>query len=358
MFTPLSKLDSSVALFADVVLHPAFPEQELERLRGERLTSLLQAHDQPRAIAAAAFNAALYGTSHPYGVTSIGDESSIRGIRIEDVRGFHARVYTPRNATVIVVGDIGIEQARGVLERHFATWSGGDRPDFPDLATAPQVASREVILVDKPGAAQSEIRIGRIGTDRLTPDYYPLLVMNTILGGSFSSRLNQNLREKNGYSYGAGSGFDLRLAAGPFRAAAAVQTDVTDKALVEFLKELDGIGELVSDEELDRARNYLALLYPSNFESISSAAGQIAELVVYGLPDDLFNTYVDRVLAVTKEDVQRVARKYIDTRSISIIVVGDREKVGKGVSALGLGTIRMMSIEDVLGPAPTPGVGQ
>ncbi len=357
MFTPLSKLDSSLALFADMVLRPVFPDQELERLRNERLTSLMQSHDQPRAIASAIFNATLYGKSHPYGMTSIGDEASIRGIRIEDVRSFHARLYTPENAAVIVVGDIRADQVRMVLDRYFGGWTGG-RPDMPELATAPQVSSREVILVDKPGAAQSEIRIGRIGTDRLTPDYYPLLVMNTILGGSFTSRLNQNLREKNGYSYGAGSGFDFRLSAGPFRAAAAVQTDVTDKALAEFMKELDAIRDPVTDEELNRAKNYLALLYPNNFESISAAAGQIAELVVYGLPDDLFNTYVERVLAVTKEDVQRVARKYIDTRTISIIVVGDREKVEKGISALGLGTMRTMTIDDVLGPTPVPGSGQ
>lgn len=354
LFTPLSKLDSGMALFADMLLRPAFPEEELERLRDERLTSLMQWHDQPRAIASAIFNQTLYGKSHPYGLTSLGDEASVRGISIGDVRDFHRRIYTPENATAIVVGDIAPDKARQLLERHFGSWTGG-AVEVPLPAPAPQVTSRQVILVDKPGAAQTEIRIGRIGVDRLTPDYYPILVMNTILGGSFSSRLNQNLRERNGYSYGAGSGFDFRLSAGPFRAAAAVQTDVTDKALAEFFNELTAIRETVGDEELARAKNYLALLYPTNFETISDAAGQLAELVVYGLSDDLFNTYVGKVLAVTGEDVRRVARSYIDPETVAIILVGDRQKIEPGVRALGLGPIRNLTIEDVLGPVPSVG---
>jgi zinc protease len=357
LFTPLSKLDSAMALFADMVLRPSFPEQELERLRNERLTTLVQWHDQPRAIASVEFNQDLYGKDHPYGRTSIGDEASIRAISVADLRSFHKKIFTPANATVIVVGDIGVDAARNILEQYFGTWEGR-APEIPALSPAPQVVSRKIILVDKPGAAQSEIRIGRIGTDRLTPDYFPLLVMNTILGGSFSSRLNQNLRERNGYTYGAGSGFDFRLSAGPFRAASAVQTDVTDKALVEFMKELTAIREPVSDDELTRAKNYLALLYPNNFETISEAAGQLAELTVYGLPDDSFNTYVSSVMAVTKEDVLRVARKYIDPDNIAIVVVGDRQKVGAGISALGLGPVTDMTIDDVLGPAPATGGGR
>jgi zinc protease len=357
LFTPLSKLDSAMVLFADMVLKPAFPAQELERLRNERLTSLAQSHDQPRAIASAAFVEALYGKTHPYGKTSIGDEGSIRGITIDDVRSFHARIYSPKNATVIVVGDIGTDAARATLEKYFGSWSGGS-VELPAVADAPQVASREIILVDKPGAAQSEIRIGRIGASRMTPDYFPLLVMNTILGGSFSSRLNQNLRERNGYTYGAGSGFEFRLSAGPFRAAAAVQTDVTDKALVEFMKELDAIGEPVTDEELSRAKNYLALLYPNNFETISDAAGQLAELVAYGLPDETFNTYVGNVLAVTKDDVSRVAKKYIDTENMAIVVVGDAQKIEAGIAALKLGTLRNMTIDELLGPAPKAEAGK
>jgi predicted Zn-dependent peptidase len=354
LFTPLSKLDSAMTLLADIVLRPSFPPRELERLRSERLNSLAQWHDQPRAIASAAFGKTLYSDTHPYGKTSLGDEASIRGIGIDDVRAFHRRIYTPGNATVIVVGDIGAGAAKDLVGRHFGSWTGG-APEIPRVERAPQVSSREITLVDKPGAAQSEIRIGRIGTDRLTPDYFPLLVMNTILGGSFTSRLNQNLRERNGYTYGAGSGFDFRLSAGPFVASAGVQTDVTDKALVEFMKELGAIGEAVTDEELARAKNYLALLYPSNFETISDEASQLAELVMYGLPDDSFNRYVANVMAVTKEDVLRVAREYIVPGKVAIVVVGDRKKIEAGIAALGLGPTRNLAIDDVLGPAPAAG---
>lgn len=357
LFTPLSKLDSGLALLADMVLRPLFPANELERLRNERLTALTQWHDQPRAIASVAFNEALYGREHPYGRSGIGDEASIRGITLDDVRSFHRRLYVPGNATVIVVGDMGAAAAKSILGRHFGSWPRGSA-EIPKVAAAPQVAGREIILVDKPGAAQSEIRIGRIGTDRLTDDYYPLLVMNTILGGSFTSRLNQNLRERNGYTYGAGSGFDFRMSAGPFRAFAGVQTDVTDKALVEFFRELEAIREPVTDQELTRAKNYLALLYPNNFEAISDAAGQLAELAVYGLPDETFNTYVGKVLAVTKEDVARVAKRYIDTGNVRVVVVGDRSKVEAGIAALKLGSIRNLTIDQVLGPAPKAAGGE
>jgi len=158
LFTPLSKLDSAMALFADMVLRPAFPEQELERLRNERLTTLIQWHDQPRAIASAVFNETLYGENHAYGKTSIGDEASIRGILISDVRSLHERLYAPANATIIVVGDIGADQVRKLLGTHFGSWSGG-RSDTQELAPAPQVSSREIVLVDKPGAAQSDLCI-------------------------------------------------------------------------------------------------------------------------------------------------------------------------------------------------------
>jgi predicted Zn-dependent peptidase len=215
-----------------------------------------------------------------------------------------------------------------------------------------QVERREVYLVDKPGAAQSEIRIGRVGAPRLTADYYALVVMNTILGGAFTSRLNQNLREEHGYSYGAYSFFDFEPLPGPFVASAAVQTAVTDSALVEFMKELRGILEPVTDEELERAKNYVALRFPSRFQTVAGIARQIAQIELYGLPDTYFNDYVDRILAVTRADVLRVARKYIDPDRVAIVVVGDRSKIEGGVRALELGPLRLLTVEDVLGPPP------
>ncbi len=351
LFVPLSKLDSAMGLFADMVLRPMFPPAELDRLKNERLTTLIQWHDEPRAIASVLFNKTLYGEGHPYGVATMGDEKSIRSFTVGDLRAFHAKTFTPSNATIIVVGDVNADAVTGLLDRYFGDWRG-ERPEIPEVKPPPQVSGRDIYLVDKPGAAQSEIRIGRIGVERTTPDYYSTIVMNTILGGSFASRLNQNLRERNGYTYGAGSRFLYRLSAGPFLASAAVQTDVTDKALTEFFNELNAIGRPVSDEELSRARNYVALDYPNSFETISRIAGELAELIMYGLPDDYFNTYVGNVLAVSKEQVLAAANKYIDPSNVAVIVVGDRSKIEAGIAALGLGTIHNLSIDDVLGPAP------
>ncbi|HUL43542.1 MAG TPA: pitrilysin family protein [Bacteroidota bacterium] len=353
LHTPLSKLDSALALFADMALRPTFPAEELERNRKERLTSLMEWHDQPRAIASVIFNRTLFGANHPYGIPSMGNEQSLRSFTVEDLKNFHKTYFYPNNGFMVVSGDITEDQIKPKLESLFGGWSRGD-VEIPKLPAVSQVESRKIYLVDKPGAAQSVIRIGRIGADRMTKDYFPLLVMNTILGGSFTSRLNHNIREVHGYSYGAGSGFDFRPTPGPFTAAADVQTNVTDKALTEFMNELKGIRVPVSDDELTRAKNYLALRYPESFQTVSQLTGQLSDLNVYGLPDDYFNNYVQEILAVTKEDVQRVAQKYIDPDKIAIIIVGDRKLIEPGISALNLGPIENLTVEDVLGKAPEP----
>jgi predicted Zn-dependent peptidase len=351
LHTPLSKLDSALALFADVALRPTFPQEELQRQRQERLTTLVQWHDQPRAIASVLFSRTLYGAKHPYGLPALGDEKTLRGFRVEDLKNFHSTYFRSNNATLIVVGDATSAVILPKLEAAFGKWEAGKIPTstWPGVA---QVQKRQVWLVDKPGAAQSEIRIGRIGAPRLTEDYFALVVMNTMLGGSFTSRLNQNLREQHGYSYGARSSFDFLPLAGPFLAAAAVQTAVTDKALVEFMKELNGMLQPAPDEELSRAKNYVALGFPQDFQSVAQIAGQLSELVVYGLPDDYFDNYLQRLLAVTKDDVLRVAKKYIVPEKIAIIVVGDRKETEKGIRALNLGPMQVMTIDEVLGKAP------
>ncbi len=351
LHTPVSKLEEALGLMADIAMRPTFPKEELERLRKERLTSLAQWHDQPGVIASVEFNQVLYGSRHPYGVPAMGNEKSLRAFRVQDLGRFHKTYYHPNNATLIVVGDVSRLAVEKTLEKAFGSWTGGTTATV-NWPNTEQIESRVIYLVDKPGAAQSEIRIGRIGAARMTEDYFPLVVMNTILGGSFTSRLNQNLREKHGYSYGAGSNFDMRPLPGPFLASSAVQTDVTDKALTEFMKELNGILQAVPDDELHRAKNYLALGYPDNFESVSQIAGMLGELVTYNLPGNYFNTYVDKVLRVTKDDVLQVARKYIDPEKMAIVIVGDKSVIGKGIEKLKLGKIQNMTIEEVLGKPP------
>lgn len=350
LFTPLSKLDSALALFADAALRPRFPAEELERNRTERLTALLQWHDEPRTIGATLFSKVLFGMNHPYGPPTMGDESTIRGFTADDLKTFHGTYFHPNNATLIVVGDVNAAMLLPKLEALFGTWKAGTllNPVWP---AATQVESRTIYLVDKPGAAQSIIRIGRLGVARTTEDFYPIVVMNTILGGSFTSRLNNNLREEHGYAYGAGSRFNFLPLPGSFLASSDVQTDVTDKALTEFMKELTNIPN-VKDDELTRAKNYVALSYPSDFQSVGAIAGRLADLVIYNLPHDYFNNYTKNILAVTKDDVVRVAKKYIDPEKIAIVVVGDTKKIEKGIADLKLGPIEHLTIEDVLGKPP------
>lgn len=351
MHTPLSKLDSALALFGEMVLRPTFPVEELERNRKERLTTLMQWHDDPAQVASVLFSRTLFGPDHPYGRPSIGNEKSLRSMSVEDLKKFHRKYYRPNNAGLLVVGDLTANSIQPKLQEIFGRWEKGD-VDQPRLPEAGQVKSREIYLADKPGAPQSVVRIGRIGAPRLTEDYFPLIVMNTIFGGSFTSRLNQNLREQHGYTYGAASGFDFLPWPGAFRAGASVQTIVTDKALEEFMKELKGILEPVTDEELARAENYLVLRYPESFQSVSQVAAQLLELLLYHLPDDYFNEYSAHIRAVTKEDVLRVARKYLDPEKVAIVIVGDRKQIEQGITPLNLGPVRNLTIDDVLGPAP------
>jgi predicted Zn-dependent peptidase len=278
LHTPLSKFDTALPLLADIVLRPSFPEEELERKRKSQLTSLLQAHDEPNAIASAAFNVALYDDDHPYGGTGIGTEESIRSFSVAGLREYHSRYFVANNAAIIVVGDVTPSQVIPKLESAFGSWQSGSIPET-SWPSARQVNRREVILVDKPGAAQSVIRIGRIGVDRHTDDYYAIQVMNTILGGSFTSRLNQNLREDKGYTYGAYSNFSFRHLPGPFMAGASVQTEVTDSALAEFFLEMNGVLDPVPEKEITGAKNYEAFGLPGQFQSVARIAGNLAEIV-------------------------------------------------------------------------------
>ena len=352
MNTPVAKLDSALALFADVAIRPTFPAGELDRRKKERLTTLLQWRDEPRAVASVIFNRKLFGSSHPYGIVGIGDEQTIRSFKPEELHQFHTTYFVPTNAALIVVGEVAPKEILQKLETTIGTWKGRGTAIPPTMLLVEQIRTRDIILVDKPGAPQTEIRIGRIGASRLTDDYYSLTVMNTILGGSFSSRLNQNLREQHGYTSGAGSRFDFRPLPGPFIASAAVQTEVTEKALAEFMKELKGILDPISDAELERAKNYVALGFPGDFQSAAQIAGKLEELVIYNLPDDYFNNYRGHILAVTREDVARVAKKYIDPEKVAIVLVGDRNQIEAPVAALKLGPMKVITVEDVLGKAP------
>ncbi len=348
---PTAQLGKAFSLMADVVLHPDFPPDELKRIIKQRLNTLVQNHDQPGTIASVMFNKTIFGASHPYGRSTAGDEKSLRAMQVKNLLKFYKNHAVANNAVLVVVGDITRSQLLPLLEKYFGDWKKGSVKKTV-VAAAAQIENRVIHLVDKPGSAQSVLRIGRVGVKRSTADYFAIKVMNTILGGSFASRLNTNLREEHGYTYGAGTYWDFRPTEGRFLAYSNVQTDVTDKALVEFMKEFTAIREPVPAMELQRGKNYDALGYPGDFETAANIAGAMHEMITFDLPADYFNAYIGNVLKITAEEVNHVAKKYIVPEKMAIVIVGDREKIEPGLKALNFGEIRNYSIEDVLGKIP------
>jgi predicted Zn-dependent peptidase len=352
LHVPVARLADALPIMADVALRPTFPAEELERLRQQRLTTFLQARDDPGTIAAQTLPRVLYGPSHRYGSGTSGTAQTVGALTVADLRARYATLFHPANSALVVVGDIVPDQVMPLLETQFGRWQAPGAAASAALPAAAEPVKREVSIVDKPGAAQTQIRIGWIGVARSTPDYFPIQVMNTILGGSFTSRLNMNLREKHGYTYGASSGFDMRMSPGPFAAAAGVQTDKTSEALKEFFNELNAIRQPVPADELARAKNYIALRYPSGFESTTDISRRLEDAFVYRLPDDYFAKYVSNIEAVTAADVQRVATKYIQPDRLAVVVVGDRKVIEPGIRGLNLGAIKVLGIDEVFGPPP------
>jgi predicted Zn-dependent peptidase len=347
---PVARLKDALPIVADVAMRPSFPPNELERIRQERLTALLQARDDPESIVAFAFPRLVYGGSHRYGTPSVGMPETVKSFAIDDLKNFHAAHYRPDNAALIVVGDVATDSIMPMLESAFGGWKSppGSNP-AAGVPPAPQLTARRVFLIDKPGAAQSQIRIGWVGVPRSTPDYFAIEVTNTVLGGSFTSRLNQNLREQHGYSYGARSGFDMRLMPGPFQAAAGVQTDKTAEALKEFFIELDGIRKPIPADELNKAKNYVALGFPSEFETTSDISRHLEEVLIYNLPDDYFPSYIPKIQAVTPVEALRVAERYIQPTRMAVVVVGDAKSVEASIKALNLGPMRLVPLTEVMG---------
>jgi predicted Zn-dependent peptidase len=353
LHVPVARLDDALPVMADVALRPTFPNDELDRIRQARLTNILQARDDPPAIAAAAFARVLFGVNHRYGTPAAGTAEVIKTFTTDDLKAFYAAAYRPDNATLIVVGDIAAERVLPPLESAFGTWKAPpSSKTHQPLPAAPQPSARTIYLVDKPGAPQSQIRIGGVGVARSTPDYFPLQILNTILGDSFTSRLNNNLREVHGYAYGAGSAFDMRVDGGLFYAAAGVQTDKTSEALTEFFNELNGILKPVPADELTRARNYVSLRFPGAFETTTGISRRLEDMLLFRLPEDYFAKYVQNIQGVSAADVQRVAQKDIHPAQAAVVVIGDRKTIEPGIRALNLGTIKIMTVDDVFGPKP------
>jgi predicted Zn-dependent peptidase len=345
---PVTRLADALPIMADVALRPTFPQQDLDRIRQERLTALMQAQDDPAQIATEAFNRVVFGGTHRYGTGAVGTPSTLKGMTADHLRAFHTRYFAPGNATLIVVGDTRLDVALPLLEQQFGSWTGSAQARAA-LPTAPQLTRGQIYIVDKPGAEQSQIRVGWVGVPRATPEYFTLQVLNTVLGGSFTSRLNQNLRETHGYSYGASSFFDMRLGAGPFVSGAGVQTDKTAEAVREFFNELNGIVKPVGMDELTKAKNYIALGLPADFETTGDLSRRIEELIIYKLPETYYEQYVANVQAVTSTAVQKAAAAYVQPSKFAVVVVGDRKTIEAPIRALNLGPVRVMTVAEALG---------
>jgi len=338
-------LDKALDIYTDVILNPSFPEKELKRLQIQRISRLKARADNPAQVAGLVFPRLLYGADHPYGRFDTID--SVKSIKREDAVSLYQKLFVPDNASLIVVGDTTADAILPKLEEAFKGWPKGPVPT-PPAVEAPPAKSLAVYLVDKPGAAQSVITIGKVGVPRKTPDFFPLSVMNAILGGQFSSRINLNLREEKGYTYGARSSFAFEKGPGPFEARGTFRTSVTKESLIELMKELTEIGgsRPATDAEIAFAKGRIIQGFPGKFETTSGVANSLATVVIYGLPDDYFATFQPNVGAVTKADVDRVAKTYITPESMTILVVGDRSKVEESIKSLPFGkTIHLLDNE-------------
>lgn len=345
------KLDGAFDLLSDLALDPAFAPEEIERVRNERLTLLLQERDNPTNIALKVFYHVAYGDKHPYGNVELGTEDSVKKISREDLEKFWATGYTPSNAVLAITGDITKAETRALAEKYFGAWKGAAKtapsPEFH------QTLARKVVIVDKPGSPQTALLVGGIGVPRSSPDYVPMEVMNTILGGLVSARLNMNLREKHGYTYAAFSQFVYRRGPGPFFARTSVRADVTAPALQELLNELNGIhANPLSAGELLGAKDSMARSLPGLFETTQQTSRSIADLFIYGLPLDYFNALPQKIDAVDAAEVQRMAEKHIQPGSMIIVAVGDRTRIEPEIKKLNLGETE---IRDKQGNLQSPG---
>ena len=332
--------DRASALLADMIVRPRMDAVDFHRVRELRLNRLIQLRDLAPALADRAFARLVYG-DHPYGHMPLGTEASLQAVTLDEVSRFHRTMFIPSRMTVIAAGDATHDALVAAVEGSFGSWRPLAEARQIDAAIwpLPPVPQERIALLHRPGAAQSELRIGHIAAPRRTPDYHALVVLNIILGGQFVSRINMNLREDKGYTYGARTSFDFRRAAGPFVLNASVQSEVTVEAIIEALDELRAIRgpRPVTDAELRAGRAALTRGYPRNFETAEQISRGAAQLALYDLPDDYFSTFMAKVMAVDEANVTRVAEQYIDPARLMTVIVGDREKVVPALPRLNLG---------------------
>jgi zinc protease len=348
-----TRLGAALELLAELVEQPTFPELDVARLRDERLNDLLQVKADPRRRVDQAFNATIYTTDSPYGRSAGGDEESIPRLTTDVLRGIHRSVLDPLHAAIVIGGDLTGLNVPRLVEVALGSF-GGENPKHEPATVAPRAESAVdhpiVRFYHRPGSVQTELRIGHVGLSRLAPDFHPVQVMAAILGGLFNSRLQMNLREEKGYTYGIGAGFDMRRGAGPFSVRTAVQTAATVPSISESLLELRRIRETpVTAAELAAARDYLVGVFPLRFETPGAVVGALGGIFVLDLPDDELARYRDEVEAVTVEAIQKAAQDHIHLDRLAIVAVGDADAVGAELAAAGFGDLEIIVDEALAG---------
>ncbi len=338
---PAGRFPAALDLVAEMVAHPVFPTGDVERLRDERLNDLLQAQADPRRRAEEAFIDTIYAPSSPYRRSAAGTRETVQGLGSPEVRRALARRFDPGAMTFLVGGDLTGLDVHELAAARFGDWRpdvAATRPLIVDATAASQ--DLRVRVVHRPGAVQTEIRIGHPGLARRIPDFHTVAVMSALLGGLFNSRLNRRLREEKGYTYGASAGFDLRRSAGPFAARAAVNTDVTAPAVEDMMAELERIGTSApTEDEVRAARDFLIGVFPLRFETPDAVIGSLVGLVIQGLPDDELARYRPAIEAVDVDAVLEAARAHVRPREAAVVLVGDADAFLPALEATGLGPI-------------------
>jgi zinc protease len=322
-----NKLEEATRLLGEAISSPVFPEREVERLKAERLAEILQLETEPRGLADEKFSEFLYDDESRYSRPDEGSTESVSSLMRGDVEQFYRSNYNSGSTTVIVAGDISSENANKLVIEAFRKWPSGSS-QHQTLSGKARRNRKSTHIVNKPDAPQSELRVGHVGLPRKHPDFFPTLVMNAVLGGLFGSRINLNLREAHGYTYGASSFYDWRRGPGPFVVSTAVESEVTAAALREILTEIDRIrGEKISAEELSLARDYLEGVFPIRYETTAAIASALATLAIYDLPSDYYDTYRANIHNVSEDSVLGAAKAHLHPELLQTVIVGDAATV-------------------------------
>jgi len=342
---------AGLGLLAEVIEHPTFPAAEVERLRSQRLAEILRREADPSALADDALMALIYrGTV--YARSLLGDPESVGRLTRAEIAAFYQRTYTIAGTSLVAVGDLDPEEAAAAAEAALAGALATPPPSPPEIRPQ-RLAERTILIVDRPGAAQTELRLGHPSVSRQHPDFVPLTVMNTLLGGKFTSRINLNLRERHGFTYGASTRFVGRIGPGPFLAGAAIATESTGAAVREVLAELERIrADLVEVDELEDTRSYLTGVFPYTLQTIGDLAKRLETLAIYDLPDDYFDDYVAHLGTVSREEVLEISRRHLDPEHIGIVAVGPAELLEPQLEGLGLVQVSGQTSGSLAGRAP------